>query len=137
MEKTITISIDVEANIQKVWDKWTNPEDVTKWNFASDEWQSPTATNDLKVGGEFHYRMEAKDGSMGFDFWGVYTEVITHKTIKYTLGDDRPVTITFEEKEGKTTLKETFTAENENTLELQKNGWQAILNNFKKHVEKS
>lgn len=141
MESTEKIAITVQATIDlpidKVWKYWTTPDDITKWNYASDDWHSPQAVNDLQEGGRFSYRMEAKDGSIGFDFSGIYNKVILHKKIDYTLDDDREVTITFSSVDGKTEIIETFEAENEYTYEMQQAGWQAILNNFKKRVEES
>jgi predicted 3-demethylubiquinone-9 3-methyltransferase (glyoxalase superfamily) len=134
---TITVEATISAPIEKVWKKWTNPEDIKAWNNASDDWHTPEASNDLRVGGTFVYKMAAKDGSFSFDFSGVYDAVDTHKFIAYTIVDGRKVHIKFIEKGNKTLVSETFEAENENSLELQQAGWQAILNNFKEHVEKS
>ena len=130
----LTVITQITAPVAVVWHKWTNEEEITKWNFASDDWCCPMATNDLKVDGEFSTRMEAKDGSFGFDFVGVYTEVTPLKSIAYSLGDKREVQITFSEKDGVTTVVETFDPENENPLEMQQAGWQAIMDNFKAHV---
>ncbi len=132
----ITVEITVNAPVEKVWEFWTKPEHITKWNFASDDWQSPKAENDLRTGGNFNYRMEAKDGSFGFDFAGTYDEVQTNKTINYTIGD-RKAWITFTPEGDQTKIVETFEAESQNSIELQQNGWQAILNNFKKYTEGS
>lgn len=134
-KQTITISTTVNVAVETAWEKWTNPADVVQWNFASPDWHSPAATNDLQVGGKFCYRMEAKDGSIGFDFEGIYTEIVQNQKIVYKLGDDRLVYITFENVEGKTVVSETFEIENENAAELQRQGWQAILNNYKAHAE--
>lgn len=131
----ITVAATIFANNQKVWDYYTMPGHITKWNFASDDWHCPSAGNDLRVGGKFNSRMEAKDGSFGFDFEGIYDEVFDNKKISYTMPDDRQVTIVFEEQDGTTKVTTTFDAETENSVELQKNGWQAILDNFKKYVE--
>ena len=131
----ITVSAEINAPVEKVWNSWTSPDHIVHWNFASDDWHSPKAENDLRPGGKFNYVMAAKDGSVSFDFWGVYDEVVQNKTIKYTLGDNRKVKITFSDNGDKTTVTESFEAENENTVELQQGGWQAILNNFKKHTE--
>lgn len=133
---TITLEIHVKASIEKVWGFWTKPEHITKWNAASEDWQTTRAVNDLTIGGKFLSRMEAKDGSFGFDFEGIYGEVLTNEEISYTLLDDRKVTITFLQTGNKVKITETFEAENENSIQLQKLGWQAILNNFKKYVEK-
>jgi uncharacterized protein YndB with AHSA1/START domain len=135
-EKTpITVETTVNVPIEKTWDHWINPESITKWNSASDDWHTPKAENDLRVGGRFDYRMEAKDGSVGFDFGAVYDEVKPHELIAYTLDDGRKVTITFEGKEGETKVVETFDPENVNSTEMQQAGWQSILDNFKKFVE--
>lgn len=135
MSQIITIEIIVNAPIEIVWKFWTDPEYIKKWTFASEDWCSPKATNDLKVGGKFNTRMEAKDGSFGFDFEGTYSEVVINKKIAYTIIDGRTVDIQFIADGNQTKIIEAFEAENENNLELQKNGWQAILGNFKKLVE--
>ncbi len=136
MEKVqITVETTVNSPIEKVWQAWTNPEDIMRWNFASDDWHSPHATNDLRVGGSFLSTMAAKDGSFSFDFEGIYDEVVSHETIAYSLADGRTVKITFTQNGNETHVSETFDPENENPIELQQGGWQAILNNFKKHVE--
>ena len=123
--------------VEKVWDAFTNPKHITEWSFASDDWHSPRAENDLRVGGVFLTRMEAKDGSTGFDFGGTYDEVIPNKKIAYTMnGDDkRKVTVVFEEMGNSTHVTTAFDPENENPIEMQKGGWQAILENFKKYTE--
>lgn len=136
MEKRkITIHAGINANIVKVWEFYNEPKHITKWNFTDPLWHCPTATNDLRVGGRYSARMEAKDGSFGFDFNGLYIEVIEHEKIAYLLEDERTVEITFENENGSTLLTITFEAENQNTLEAQKQGWQSILDNFKKYVE--
>jgi uncharacterized protein YndB with AHSA1/START domain len=136
MEKVkITVETVVNASIDKVWQYWTEPAHIMNWNFASDDWCAPKAVNDLRVGGKFSSRMEAKDGSFGFDFGGVYDEVNINEMIRYTLEDDRKVEIIFSISGNGTWLVETFDAETENSVDLQKGGWQAILNNFKKYVE--
>jgi uncharacterized protein YndB with AHSA1/START domain len=135
-KETITVETFVNAPIEKVWLFWTKPEHIIKWNSASEDWHTTRAENDLRIGGKFLSRMEAKDKSFGFDFEGIYTDVITNEKISYTLLDDRKVTITFSQIENKVQIKETFEAETENTLEWQKLGWQAILNNFKRYIEK-
>ncbi|TCD12070.1 polyketide cyclase [Pedobacter frigidisoli] len=136
-EKSTPITIDtiVNAPVEKAWEFWNNPEHIKNWAFASDGWHAPHAENDLRVDGKFTTTMAAKDGSMSFDFGGTYTSVIVNKLIEYTLEDDRKVKITFEETDGKTHIIETFDPENINTIELQRGGWQAILNNYKKLVE--
>jgi len=110
----ISVKAEIIAPIEKVWKCWTAPEYITRWNQASDDWHSPHAVNDLRVGGKFNYRMEAKDGSFGFDFWGIYTRVEHYKSIEYTLGDDRKVKVEFLSSGNKTTVVETFEAESEN-----------------------
>jgi len=131
----VTIEATIQAPVQKVWEFWSKPEHITKWNHASDDWHSPFAENDLRPGGKFSARMEAKDGSFGFDFGGVYDEVKENKYIEYTLGDGRKVQVNFEEKGNSTEVVEQFEAENQNPVEMQQQGWQAILNNFKKYTE--
>ena len=131
----ITISADVNCPRDQVWSLWTEPEHVTRWNFASDDWCCPSAENDLRVGGRYKARMEAKDGSFGFDFEAIYEEVSKPEKMVYTLEDGRKVSTTFEEKDGATTVTTEFDAEAENSVEMQRNGWQAILNNFKAYAE--
>ena len=126
---------NVAADKKKVWDYWTMPVHITKWNFASDDWQCPRAENDLKVGGKYTARMEAKDGSFGFDFEAVYDEVIDQEKLTYTMGDGRHATTHFVEEGKQTKVTTTFDAENQNDAEMQRGGWQAILDNFKKYVE--
>lgn len=136
MSKTlITIETTINAPVEKVWKAWTTPADIVQWNAASDDWHTTKSENDLRTGGKFSSRMEAKDGSMGFDFWGIYDEVKPNELITSTLGDGRKLTVTFISKGDQTEVKEAFEAENENSKEMQKNGWQSILNNFKKHTE--
>lgn len=137
-EKTpITVKAVIVAPIDDVWNCWTTPAHIINWNHASDDWHSPRAVNDLRQGGSFSYRMEAKDGSMGFDFDGVYAEIIPHQLISYTIGDGRKVSVAFQGNGQTTTVTETFEAENTHSRDLQQAGWQAILDNFKKYVEKS
>lgn len=131
----ITVSAIVNAPVAKVWDAWTNPEHIVKWNAASDDWHTPKAENDARTGGKFMSRMEAKDGSWGFDFEGVYDEVKDHELIAYTLGDGRTVNIIFESEGNATKVTETFEAETQNSLEMQQSGWQAIMDSFKKYTE--
>jgi uncharacterized protein YndB with AHSA1/START domain len=131
----ITVETTVAAPVEKVWQYWTTPAHITKWNSPSDDWHSPKAENDPRPGGKFLYRMEARDGSFGFDFGGTYDEVMTGERIAYTLGDGRKVTIQFTGKGNETTIVETFDPESINSLEMQRGGWQAILENFKKHTE--
>ena len=131
----LTVQATVNAPVEKVWRYWAEPRHITKWNYASDDWHSPRAENDLRRGGKFSARMEARDGSYGFDFGGVYDDVKTHELIEYTIGDGRKVKVTFQPEGNQTTVVETFEAENENSPEMQQAGWQAILNNFKNYVE--
>src|SRR3954462_14362484 len=133
----ITVETTVQTSVEKVWEFWTEPTHITKWNAASDDWHTPYAENDLRVGGKFLSRMEAKDGSFGFDFGGIYDEVLLHEVITYTLGDGRKVNITFQGQENETEVIVTFDAETENPIELQQQGWQAILDNFKKYAEQT
>lgn len=133
----ITVENTVNAPVQKVWDYWTKPEHITKWNNASDDWHTPWAKNDLRVGGTFTARMEAKDGSMGFEFAGLYDVITPNEYIEYTMGDGRKVWISFTVDGGTTKVVERFEAENMNSIELQKAGWQAILDNFKKYTEEN
>lgn len=131
----ITVETIVNAPVQKVWQAWSNPEDIMHWNNASDDWHTPRATNDLRPGGSFSWRMESKDGSMGFDFAGIYDKVVPNEMIEYTIGDGRKVKITFSGNDMTTKVSETFETENQNPAEMQKTGWQAILDNFRKYVE--
>ncbi|EMJ88815.1 SRPBCC family protein [Leptospira meyeri] len=131
----ITIQSTIHADSKKVWDNYTKPEHIVHWNFASDDWQCPWAKNDLRVGGKYSARMEAKDGSFGFEFEATYDKVIDQKLISYTMEDGRRATVAFETLENKTQVTIIFDAENQNPIEMQKGGWQAILDNFKKYVE--
>jgi uncharacterized protein YndB with AHSA1/START domain len=136
--KTITVQAVINAPVDKVWKLGTAPEHITKWNNASDDWHTPRAENDLRAGGKFLYRMEAKDGSFGFDFVGTYDEIKRKELIAYTIEDGRKVKVTFtKNSDSETKVVETFEAENTNSLEMQRAGWQAILDNFKKYVEAS
>lgn len=135
MENRITIESVIHAPVEMVWDVFTNPEHIVKWNQASDDWHTPHATNDLKVGGRFSSRMEAKDRSAGFDFSGVYDDVVLNERIAYTMDDGRKVDVLFKDQNGTTHIVETFDPESENPPEFQKAGWQAILDNFKKYIE--
>lgn len=132
---TITVETIVNAPVEKVWQTWTLPEHITKWTNASDDWHAPRAENDLKTGGKFLTRMEAKDGSVGFDFGGTYDEVSHHAHIAYTMSDGRRVTVDFSPAGNGTKVVERFDAETENSVEMQKSGWQSILDNFKKYTE--
>ena len=133
----LTVEATVQAPVEKVWDYWTDPNHIKKWNSPSDDWHTPFAENDLRAGGKFVSRMEAKDGSMGFDFGGVYDEVKLHEVISYTMGDGRKVNITFKGQGNETEVIETFDAETENPVEFQRQGWQAILDNFKQYAEQT
>jgi uncharacterized protein YndB with AHSA1/START domain len=132
----ITIQTTVKANIEKVWSAWTSPEDINQWNAASDDWHNPKSINDLRVGGTFSYRMEARDGSMGFDFGGTYTNIVPKRLIEYVLGDDRKVTVVFETTPEGVNVIESFEMEDTHTAEMQRQGWQCILERFRAHVEK-
>lgn len=132
---TIMVEAIVHSPVEKVWTYWTEPEHIKQWNNASDDWHTPRAENDLRAGGKFVTRMEAKDGSFGFDFGGVYDEVNEFESISYTLGDDRKVNISFIRQEDSTKIIESFEAEETNAVEMQQAGWQAILDNFKKYAE--
>ncbi len=131
----ITVEVLVSAPLAKVWECWTKPEHIMNWNFASEDWHCPKATNKLEVGSKFNYTMASKDGKMAFDFEGIYTEVKHLEKIAYELGDGREVDIVFSAEGNSTKVVETFDPEQINTMELQKIGWQAILDNFKKCVE--
>jgi uncharacterized protein YndB with AHSA1/START domain len=134
-EKIISIQATIDAPVEMVWKTWTTPQDIMKWNSASDDWHTPNATNDLKTGGTFRYRMEAKEGSIGFDFYGVYTDIRLFEYIEYTLGDGRKVNIVFTPSGNQTSVVESFEPENTHSIDQQRNGWQAILNNFKMYTE--
>jgi uncharacterized protein YndB with AHSA1/START domain len=131
----VTVKTIVNRPVSKVWKVWSSPEHITKWNAASDDWHTPKAENDLRAGGNFNNRMEAKDGSFGFDLKGTYSKVEENKLIAFSLEDARTVEVRFEEEAGKTIITETFEAEGQNPVEMQKAGWQAILDNFKKYAE--
>jgi uncharacterized protein YndB with AHSA1/START domain len=131
----ITVEALVKAPLSKIWDAWNNPADIKQWNTAQDDWHTTRATVDLRVGGKFLSRMEAKDGSVGFDFEGTYTRIVPKSAIEYRMSDGREVQVEFIERADGVSVKNTFDAETENTPELQRNGWQAILDNFGRHVE--
>jgi len=135
LKTTIKVSAIVKAQIDLVWKLWTDPVHIIHWNFASPDWQTTYSENDLKTGGRFLSRMEAKDGSFGFSFEGEYTKIEVNKCIEYTLADKRDVQVTFNAHGDKIIIAETFEAEQENSVELQKTGWQAIMDNFKKYAE--
>ena len=134
-KKLITVETIINSDTEQVWECWTHPDHITKWNFASEDWWCPRAQNDLRVGGKLTSRMEARDGSMGFDFTGTYTRIEPNKLLEYEIEDGRIVSVQFENRDNKTVLTETFEAENTHPIEMQKAGWQSILDNFKKHVE--
>lgn len=131
----ITVETSVKAPVEKIWELWTMPEHIKNWNKANDDWQTTNAENDLRPGGRFVSRMEAKDGSMGFDFGGTYDNIDAKKLISYTLDDGRKVEINFAYEGDTTKITETFEAENTNPIAMQEGGWQSILDNFKKYAE--
>ena len=131
----IAIETTVRAPLESVWKAWTSPDDIVQWNAASDDWHTPSATVDLRVGGTFTSRMEAKDGSMGFDFEGTYTDVVAHERLAYAMDDGREVVIEFLPRGGEVVVRETFDAEASNPVEMQRDGWQAILDRFARYVE--
>lgn len=135
--ENITIKTTINAPIERVWTYFTKPEYIMQWNNASPDWHTPAATNNLTVGGKFSYTMAAKDGSFSFDFEGIYDDVQENKLITYTITDDRKVEVIFEVNGDIVEVTETFEAENQNPIEMQRGGWQAILDNFKKLVESS
>ena len=131
----ITIETFVKSDITSVWKAWNTPDDIKRWNAASDDWHTTASSIDLREGGQFKSRMEAKDGSMGFDFSGTYTRVVDNQLIEYDLDDGRSVKIEFRTEEGGVRVIETFEAEATNSPEMQRDGWQAILDNFRRFVE--
>ena len=135
MDKAITVQTVVNASMEKVWECWNKPEHITGWAFASDDWEAPAAENDLRVGGKFKTTMAARDKSMSFDFTGVYTDVKEHELIEYDIDDGRHVKVEFTGLPDGVKITETFEPENENPKEMQRSGWQAILDNFKKYAE--
>jgi Uncharacterized conserved protein len=134
-EKRITVEATAHAPVANVWKAWNTPSDIMQWNTPDPSWHCPASENDLRTGGKFKNRMEAKDGSFGFDFEGIYDHVELHKEIAYTMPDGRKVSTLFTEQDGKTNVQTTFDPETENDPEFQKQGWQAILDNFVRHVE--
>ena len=134
-EMKITVQAVIKARKEVVWEFYTTPEHITQWNNATDDWHTPSAENDLRPGGKFNYRMEARDGSLGFDYWGIYDVVKPYERLDFTLGDGRKVMVTFTEKDGVTSVVIEFEPEDTNPIEMQHDGWQAILDNFKKYVE--
>ncbi len=131
----VAIETTVDARIDRVWEAWVTPDDITRWNFASDDWCCPNAKIDLVVGGKFNYRMEAKDGSMGFDFQGAFTTIDPHAAIEYAFDDGRTVKITFTQTDSGVRIVETFDAADQHSAEQQRQGWKCILDNFKTHIE--
>jgi uncharacterized protein YndB with AHSA1/START domain len=131
----ITVETVVKATLNKVWDAWNNPADIEQWNAARDDWHTTRSTVDLREGGKFVARMQAKDGSEGFDFEGTYTRIVPQESIEYRMAEGRVVKVEFVERAGGVLVRETFDAETENPPELQRTGWQAILDNFGRHVE--
>ena len=135
-EKTvITVKSSINAPVKKVWEYWTKPEHITQWNNASDDWHTPWAKNDLRVGGRFTARMEARDGSMGFEFGGTYDAIKLNEFIGYTMDDGRKVEVTFASQGDMTSVIEDFEAEETHSIEMQQGGWQAIMDNFRKYTE--
>jgi uncharacterized protein YndB with AHSA1/START domain len=131
----ITIATTIRAPMKAVWDAWNTPADIGRWNAASDDWHTTRSTVDLREGGAFLSRMEAKDGSEGFDFEGTYTRIVPHGVIEYRMSDGREVRNEFVERGGAVSVTVTFDAERENPAEMQRAGWQAILDNFRRYVE--
>ncbi len=135
MTNKIMVTATINAGSQKVWDYYVNPEHITQWNFADPSWHCPSAANDMRVGGKYKARMEAKDGSFGFDFEAIYDEIVEGKKLTYTMLDGRQATVDFKNNGEQTDVVVAFDAENQNPEEMQKGGWQAILNNFKAYTE--
>lgn len=135
MSNKITVTAIVNADNKRAWDYYTKPEHITKWNFADPSWFCPSASNDMRVGGKYSARMEAKDGSFGFDFEAIYSEIVDGEKFSYGMSDGRQVTVVFNKNGNKTEVIVTFDPEQENPIEMQKGGWQAILDNFKKYAE--
>lgn len=131
----ISVETTVTAPIEAVWQAYTTPEDIVQWNSASDDWHTTKASVDLREGGAFSSRMEAKDGSFGFDFAGIYTRVVAHHLLEYSFGD-RQASVEFIATPLCVNVKVTFDGEDTHSVEQQRSGWQAILNNFKRHVER-
>ena len=133
----ITVEALVQADLDRVWSAWNDPEAIQQWNAASDDWHTTQSRVDLREGGRFSSRMEAKDGSMGFDFEGIYTRVVPRERIEYRMPDGREVTVEFQPEAGGVRVRETFDAETQNPPELQRQGWQAILDNFARHASRT
>jgi len=134
---SITVGVTIPAPVEKVWKCWKEPQHITQWNQASDDWHTPWAQNDFQVGGKFIFRMEARDGSIGFDFAGTYTKIKEHERIEYTLEDRRKVEVLFSHNGSETSVTEIFEPEQTHPIEIQRAGWQAILDNFKNYVAAS
>lgn len=132
----LTVKAEINSPIEKVWNAYTKPKHITQWNQASEDWCCPRAENDLKVSGKYNARMEAKDGSFGFDFEAVYDEVEPNKKLSYNMADGRNATTEFISEGNKTKISTTFDPENQNPIEMQQDGWQAIMNSFKNYVER-
>lgn len=137
MKEKIEIKSVINAPVEKTWEYYTSPKHITQWNFASDDWACPKSENDLRIGGKFSSRMEEKNSGEGFDFEGTYTNIVKFELIEYIMDDNRKVKVEFIPENNKTIIKVNFEAEDTNPIEMQKNGWQAILNNFKKYVEEN
>ena len=135
MSTKVTVQATINADRQKVWNYYTNPEHITKWNFADPSWHCPNAENDLRVGGKYRARMEAKDGSFGFDFEAIYSELVDGEKFTYEMSDGRQASVNFIDRADQTEVIVTFDAETENPIEMQKGGWQAILDSFKNYTE--
>lgn len=133
--QSITVETLVNAPVEKAWKVFSEPEHIRQWAFASDDWHAPYADNDLRKDGKFKTTMAAKDGSFSFDFEGVYTSVVPNKSFEYVIADGRTVKVDFLQEANGTRIKETFDPENENPIDMQRAGWQAILENYRKHVE--
>lgn len=131
----ITVESRIDSDLESVWKSWNDPEEIKAWNSAQEDWHTTESSVDLREGGTFRSRMEAKDGSVGFDFEGTYTRVVPNKAVEYRMSDGREVEVEFSEQDGAVHVKQTFDAESENSEELQRSGWQAILDNFTRHVE--
>jgi uncharacterized protein YndB with AHSA1/START domain len=135
MKNSITVSVVVRGALKTVWNFWNNPSDIVSWMNASDDWECSTSINNPEVGGHFSHRLRAKDGSESFDLSGVYTSVVPHESIAYTLDDGRVVSVTFKENDDEVEITQTFQPENENSKEMQRSGWYAMLKSFKKYTE--
>ena len=133
--KTITVENEINKSVQQVWELWTTPKHIINWNFATLEWHCPAAEHELKIGGKLKYHMAARDGSMAFDYTATFTQIKPNELLEYTLDDGRKVSIKFSEQNRVTKIVETFEVEDENSIDMQRQGWQGILDNFKKYAE--